>query len=58
MKREKFRDWKKYLGAKYRVPSRWKNTDDENVPFMKVGAAPLFGFNSLHTPVDIRKERL
>jgi hypothetical protein len=36
MLREKFRDWKKYLAQRYRVPSRWKNTDNENVPFMKV----------------------
>jgi hypothetical protein len=58
MTREKFRDWKKYLGAKYRVPSRWKNTDDENVPFMKVGSPALFGLDSLDTPAYIRKEHL
>jgi hypothetical protein len=40
MKKEKFRDWKKYLTQRYRVPSRWKNTDDENVPFLKVVAPP------------------
>jgi hypothetical protein len=39
MQRQMFRDWKKYLGAKYRIPSRWVNTDDENVPFMKVSHA-------------------
>ena len=36
MDRLKFRDWKAFLGAKYRVPSRWKNTDGDNVPFLKV----------------------
>jgi hypothetical protein len=34
---ESFRDWKGYLSAKYEIPSRrWKNTDGEDVPFMKI----------------------
>jgi hypothetical protein len=37
MEREGFRDWKKFLGVKYRRPSsRWINTDGEIVPLMKV----------------------
>jgi hypothetical protein len=34
--RSKFRDWKKYLDAKYIRPSVWKNTDGDTVPLMKV----------------------
>jgi hypothetical protein len=34
--RTKFRDWKKYLSAKYVRPSVWKNTAGEKVPFLKV----------------------
>jgi hypothetical protein len=36
LERSKFRDWKKYLGAKYVRPSVWKNTAGEKVPFLKV----------------------
>ena len=32
----KFRDWKKYLSAKYNRPSVWKNTDGEPFKIMKV----------------------
>jgi hypothetical protein len=39
MDQPKFRDWKRYLSATYKRPSsRFKNTDGENVPFLKVGA--------------------
>jgi hypothetical protein len=36
MDRTKFRDWKKYLSAKYHRPHVWKNTAGETVPFLKV----------------------
>jgi hypothetical protein len=40
--RTKFRDWKKYLSAKVRAPSVWKNTAGEKVPFLKVITLILF----------------
>lgn len=36
MDRTKFRDWKKYLSAKYHRPHVWKDTTGETVPFLKV----------------------
>ena len=33
---EHFRDRKGYLSAKYERPSRWKNTEGDIVPFMKI----------------------
>jgi hypothetical protein len=46
LERSKFRDWKKYLGAKYVRPSVWKNTAGEKVPFLKVITLILFNYFS------------